>query len=71
MGAQIGGLRADHGAQIGGVRAELGEARVGLGVEIAGVRAEIHASEARLIRWIVGTTLASASLAFTIAKFVH
>lgn len=39
--------------------------------EIGAVRAEIHALEAKIIRWIVGTTLASASLAFTIAKFVH
>jgi hypothetical protein len=39
--------------------------------DINGVRADINALETRIIRWIVGTTIAAASVAFTIAKFVH
>ena len=34
------------------------------------LRADINALETRIIRWIVGTTIATASVAFTIAKFV-
>jgi hypothetical protein len=34
-------------------------------------RADVNALETRLIRWIVGTTIAAASMAFTIAKFVR
>lgn len=36
-----------------------------------GVRADINSLEARIIRWIVGTTIAAASVAFTIARFVR
>lgn len=39
--------------------------------EIHAVRADINALEAKMIRWIVGTTIAMASVAFTIAKFVN
>lgn len=39
--------------------------------DIHAVRSDMSALEARIIRWIVGTTLAAASLAFTIAKFVN
>ncbi len=34
------------------------------------LESSIHALEARLIRWIVGSSLASLGLAFTIARFV-
>lgn len=39
--------------------------------EVNGLRSDMNAMEARIIRWIVGTTIAAASMAFTIAKFVH
>jgi hypothetical protein len=43
--------------------------------ELQEVRSDINALETRIIRWIVGTTIASVSvavsIAFTIAKFVH
>ena len=35
------------------------------------VKADIHALEVRLIRWIVGNSIAVASVVFTIAKFVN
>ena len=35
------------------------------------LRADMAAMETAIIKWIIATTLASAALAFTIAKFVH
>jgi predicted nucleic acid-binding Zn-ribbon protein len=35
------------------------------------VRGDLAAMEAKLVKWMVGTMLACASLAFTIAKTVH
>ena len=34
-------------------------------------KADVAAVETTIIKWIVATSLASAALAFTIAKFVH
>ncbi len=34
-------------------------------------KADVAAAESVIIKWIVATVLASAALAFTIAKFVH
>ena len=34
-------------------------------------KADVAAIETKIIKWIVATVLASAALAFTIAKFVH
>jgi hypothetical protein len=34
-------------------------------------KADVAAVEAAIIKWIIATVLASAALAFTIAKFVH
>jgi hypothetical protein len=39
--------------------------------EINGVRLDLSALETRVIRWSVGTMIATMSAAFTIAKFVH
>ena len=39
--------------------------------DIADVKADMAAVETAIIKWIVATVLASAALAFTIAKFVH
>src|ERR1700674_1617333 len=39
--------------------------------DVADVKADVAAVEAVIIKWIVATVLASAALAFTIAKFVH
>jgi hypothetical protein len=47
------------GAEINLVRAEMNL-----------LRADVNALETRIVRWIVGTTIAVASVAFTIAKFV-
>jgi len=42
-----------------------------LRAEIAGVRAEVHAREALLLTWLIGTLIASMALACTIAKVVR
>ena len=39
--------------------------------DVADVRAAVGQVETTIIKWIVATVLASAALAFTIAKFVH
>ena len=38
--------------------------------DVADVRVDL-AAETAIIKWIIATVLASAALAFTIAKFVH
>ena len=39
--------------------------------ELKELKADVAARETAIIKWIIATTLASASLAFAIAKFVH
>jgi hypothetical protein len=39
--------------------------------DVADLRADVAALETAIIKWIIATVLASAALAFTIAKFVH
>jgi hypothetical protein len=38
--------------------------------ELNGLKSDISAMETRIVRWIVATTIAAASVAFTIAKSV-
>jgi hypothetical protein len=35
------------------------------------LRSDMNAMGTRIMRWILGRTIAAASMAFTIAKFVH
>lgn len=73
--ADIGGLRAELKGEIGGLRAELksdiGGLRAELNSDIGGLRAEVHGREASLLRWLIGTLIASVALACTIAKLVR
>ena len=39
--------------------------------DVMDVRTAVADLESRIIKWIIATVLASAGLAFTIAKFVH
>ena len=48
-------------------KADVADVRAGVGQ----VKADVAAVETAIIKWIVATVLASAALAFTIAKFVH
>ena len=48
-------------------KADVADVRTAVGQ----VKADVAAVETAIIKWIVATVLASAALAFTIAKFVH
>jgi hypothetical protein len=48
-------------------KADVADVRVAVGQ----VKADVAAVETAIVKWIVATVLASAALAFTIAKFVH
>ena len=54
-------------ADIADVRTTIADVRTAVGQ----VKADVAAVETAIIKWIVATVLASAALAFTIAKFVH
>jgi hypothetical protein len=53
-------------ADVQAVRVEIGDVRV----EVGAVRSDMNAMETRLIRWMVGTVISTAAMAFTIAKYV-
>ena len=52
------------------MRAEIAETRAEQRTEIAAVRTEIANLETRLIRWMVGTVTATATLTFGILRFL-
>jgi Mg2+ and Co2+ transporter CorA len=58
--ADIGELRSATKTDIGDLKAMIVQGK-----------ADMSAMETRIIKWIVATVLASATLAFSIAKFVH
>ena len=60
----LGALRTEFTGALGALRAEF---TGGLGA----LRAQLALMETRIIKWIVATAVATGSLAFTIAKFVH
>ncbi len=53
--------------EVQSVRAEVQSVRT----EVAVVRGEISALEATIIKWIIGTVLSTAALAFSVAKLVN
>ena len=63
LSAQIAELRTDQ-------RTQLAELRTEQRTEIAGVRAEIAHFETRLIRWMVGTVIATATLTVGILRLI-
>ena len=54
-------------ADVADVRTSIADVRAAVGQ----VKADVATVETAIIKWIVATVLASAALAFTIAKFVH
>ena len=62
MRTEIANLDTRLSAQIGDVRTEQ---RTG----IAGIRTEIASLETRLVRWMVGTVIATAGVTFAILRF--
>ena len=59
LSTQIAELRTEQRTDIAGVRTEIAE-----------VRTEIAGLETRLIRWMVGTVLATAALTFAVLRFL-
>ncbi|MDE0355344.1 MAG: DUF1640 domain-containing protein [Gemmatimonadota bacterium] len=79
--AEIAELRSEQRTQIAEVRTEIANLDTRLSTQIAdlraeqragiaGVRTEIASLETRLIRWMVGTVLATATLTAAILRFL-
>jgi uncharacterized small protein (DUF1192 family) len=51
-------------------KADVNELKAELKAEIGDLRAEVHAREASLLKWLIGTVIASMALACTIARLV-
>ena len=64
MRTEIAALDTRISTQVAGLRTEMR-------TEIAGVRTEIADLETRLIRWMVGTVLATSALTFGILRFLE
>lgn len=60
----VADLRTEMVAESGSLRAEMA-------AQWGSLRAEMAARETAFIKWMIATVLATAGLAFTIAKFVH
>jgi ribosomal protein L29 len=69
--AEIGSLRTEMKTELGSLRTEMTAEIGSVRTEIAGVKTAVATLETAIIKWIVGTTLTTAGVAFTIAKFVH
>jgi len=51
-------------------KADVDELKAELKAEIGDLSAEVHAREASLLKWLIGTVIASMALACTIARLV-
>jgi len=73
--AEIGELRAEMCDGFGELRAEMhdgfGELRAEMRDGFGALKADNNALKTRMIKWAVATAIATAGLAFSIAKFVH
>ncbi len=69
--ADIGEVRCEISSLRADMQAEIGALRTDTKAEAGCLRAEINALETRIIKWIIATVIATAGLAFSIAKFVH
>ena len=70
LSTQIAALRADGAEQHAVMRGDVADLRTEVRTEIASVRTEMANLETRLIRWMVGTVLATAALTFGILRFL-
>jgi hypothetical protein len=62
--AAVGQVGADLAASVGQVKGDLA-------ASVGQLKADVAAAETAIIKWSVATVLASAALAFAIAKLVH
>ena len=70
LSTQMANLDTRLSTQIADLRTEQKTGIAGVRTEIADVRTEIASLETRLIRWMVGTVLATATLTFGILRFL-
>ena len=59
---------ADVGAQVRAIAAVL--PHLATKADVLATKADMHLMEVSLIKWLIGTTIGTAALAFAIAKFV-
>lgn len=71
MRSESGSVRSETSSQISSARGEISSLKGEMGSQVGQLRGEISAVESRIIKWIVATVIATAGLAFSIAKFVH
>ncbi len=57
--------------EVQGVRTEVAAVRGEMRSEVNLLRADMNSMETRMIRWMIGTVIATTALAFSMAKFVH
>lgn len=64
---------SDIKAQVAGIASIIASAMPHLATkaDINALRSAVHAREASLLKWLIGTLIASVALACTIAKFVR
>ena len=67
--ASVSDLRSELTGKIDGISAII--PHLATKADLADVKTAVASIESAIIKWIIATTLASAALAFTIAKFVH
>ena len=67
---ETAGIRTEIAALDTRLSTQIADLRTEQRTGIAGVRTEIAALETRLIRWMVGTVLATAALTFGILRFL-
>jgi hypothetical protein len=66
-------LRGDMKAaneSIAGLKVGLGELKGGIGVVRQEIKTQIHALETKMIKWVIGTVLATGGLVFSIGRFL-
>jgi len=73
---RLGNLETDVSALKSALKSEVSAIRATIPhlatkADVMDVRTAVADLETRIIKWIIATVLASAGLAFTIAKFVH
>jgi hypothetical protein len=72
--ADLNALKAELKDEIHSARAETQSVRVEVQAvrgEMNLLRADMNSMETRMIKWMIGTTISTAALAFSVAKLVH
>jgi hypothetical protein len=75
LGARLnsveGSLKTEIKSVEGSLKAEIRSVEGSLKADNNALRAELNARDTRNLVWLIGTVIAAASLAFSIARFVH